>query len=103
MRRSLLMVAFFLSGASGLIFQTIWVRALTRYLGATTPALATVLGVFMAGLALGSVLGGRLADRTHDPLRYYALFEVGIAALGLLASFGMIAWAGDLYVALHRA
>jgi spermidine synthase len=103
MNRRLLMLAFFLSGASGLIFQTVWVRSLTRYLGATTPALATVLGVFMAGLALGSTLGGRLADRTRHPLRLYALLEVGIAALGLLATFGIMAWAGDLYVALHRA
>src|SRR5437763_3310670 len=103
MRRSWLMAAFFLSGASGLIFQTVWVRSLTRYLGATTPALATVLGVFMAGLALGSALGGRLADRTRRPLRYYGLLEIGIATLGLLASFGILAWAGDLYVALHRS
>src|SRR5262245_39080793 len=103
MNRPLLMLAFFLSGASGLIFQTVWVRSLTRYLGATTPALATVLGVFMAGLALGSALGGRLADRTRHPLRFYALLEVGIAALGLLASFGIMAWAGELYVALHRS
>src|SRR5262249_39638841 len=98
----ILMVAFFLSGASGLIFQTVWVRMLTRYLGATTPAMATVLGVFMGGLALGSALGGRLADRVRRPPLVYAGLEVGIAALGLLASFGIIAWAGELYVGLHR-
>jgi spermidine synthase len=103
MNRPLLMLAFFLSGASGLIFQTVWVRALTRYLGATTPALATVLGVFMAGLALGSALGGRIADRTRYPMRIYAVLEVGIAALGLLATFVIMAWVGGLYVALHQA
>ncbi len=103
MSRPLLMLAFFLSGASGLVFQTVWVRALTRYLGATTPALATVLGVFMAGLAIGSVLGGRLADRVRRPLRTYALVELGVAVAGLLAFYAILTRIGDLYVTLGRA
>lgn len=102
MSRPLIMLAFFLSGASGLVFQTVWVRSLTRYLGATTPAVATVLGVFMAGLAIGSVLGGRLADRLRRPLRAYAIIEVGVAFAGLLAFYAVLTRVGDLYVTLGR-
>nr|MBC8363146.1 hypothetical protein [Candidatus Desulfatibia profunda] len=43
---------------SGLIYQIVWVRMLTRYLGSTTSATATVLGVFMGGLAVGAYCGG---------------------------------------------
>jgi spermidine synthase len=88
--KPLLFLAFFLSGCSGLIYQTVWVRMLTRYLGATTHATATVLVVFMAGLALGSFLGGRFADRTRRFLLGYGLLELGIGAAALVASFAVI-------------
>lgn len=96
--RFCLYAAFLLSGASSLIYQTVWVRMLTRYLGSTTYALATVLGVFMAGLALGSYLAGRWVDRSRQPLRWYAILEVAIAGLALVVSFLVIAWSGPIYL-----
>lgn len=98
----LLFLAFFLSGASGLAYQTVWVRMLTRYLGATTHATATVLGVFLGGLALGSFLAGRRADRIRRLLTAYALLEVAIAVVGLLASFVIVRHLGDVYVQSYR-
>jgi spermidine synthase len=98
-----LLLAFFLSGGSGLIYETVWVRMLTRYVGATTYATSTVLAVFMAGLALGSYLGGRVADRTRRPLRTYAVLEVATAIAGLLCSFALIGGLGGLYVAVSEA
>lgn len=100
--RVFLFVAFFLSGCSGLIYQMVWVRMLTRYVGATTYATATVLTVFMAGLALGSYLGGRYADRAARPLRGYALLELAIAAAGLLSSFAIIQGLGSYYVSVNQ-
>jgi spermidine synthase len=78
---------FFLSGISGLMYQVVWLRMLTRILGSTTYATSTVLAAFMAGLALGSLLAGRFVDRVRWPLRWYALVELGIglAALATLA------------------
>jgi spermidine synthase len=99
--RRALSLAFFLSGCSGLIYQTVWVRMLTRYLGATTYATATVLTVFMAGLALGSYLGGRYADRTRRPLIGYLLLEIAIAASGLLASFVLIQGLSTYYLEFY--
>lgn len=93
--------AFFLSGCSGLIYQTVWVRMLTRYLGATTHATATVLVVFMAGLALGAYLSGRIADRVRRPLLTYSLLELAIGALGLIASFIVIEGVGAVYVQMY--
>jgi spermidine synthase len=74
---------FFLSGLSGLCFEVVWTRALERVFGASSLAVSSVLTVYMAGLALGSYWGGRLADRVKRPVRAYALCEAGIAALGL--------------------
>lgn len=99
--KPLLFLAFFLSGASGLIYQTVWVRMLTRYLGATTHATATVLVVFMAGLALGSFLAARFADRLRRPLALYCWLELAIGALGLLASFAVIKGVGEFYVRMY--
>jgi predicted membrane-bound spermidine synthase len=54
---------FFFSGAAGLVYQVVWTRMLTQIFGNTTYAIATVLSAFMAGLAIGSYLFGKIADR----------------------------------------
>src|SRR5579871_341041 len=74
----LLYFIFFLSGASGLVYEVIWVRLTGLVFGNTAHALATVLGAFMAGLALGSWQLGQAADRVDRPLRTYGLLEIGI-------------------------
>ncbi|MSP61100.1 MAG: hypothetical protein EXR72_12295 [Myxococcales bacterium] len=79
----LVFLCFFLSGASGLVFEMVWTRELTLVFGSTTLAMATVLSVFMGGLALGSLLAGRWVDRLRDPLRAYALAEVVVGLYAL--------------------
>lgn len=75
------------SGFCSLVYQTMWLRELRAVFGASTPATAAVLAVFMAGLGAGGwVLGGR-AERSHAPLRLYALLEVGIAVSAALSPF----------------
>ena len=98
----MLFFAFFLSGMSGLIFQTVWVRMLTRYLGSTTAATATVLCVFMGGLALGAFTGGKFADKYKKPLMAYVILEIGIAATALLASFTFISIFGQIYLSIYE-
>jgi spermidine synthase len=76
-------VAFFLSGASSLVFQTLWSRQLSHVFGSSSLAVSSVVSVFMAGLGLGAFWFGRRADRVRDPLLLYAAAEflVGCAAL----------------------
>ncbi|HJZ85844.1 MAG TPA: fused MFS/spermidine synthase [Polyangia bacterium] len=83
--RAAVLAAFFLSGASSLLFESLWTRELTLVFGSTTLAISTVLATFMGGLGLGSFLAGRRADRLRDPLRVYALVEgsVGLYALAV--------------------
>lgn len=83
-RRAILLV-FALSGASGLIYELVWMRRLTLIFGSTTLATSTVLAAFMGGLALGSYLFGRFADRSPETALFtYGLLEVAIALLAVL-------------------
>ena len=59
---------FFISGISGLIYETVWFRMLIRVFGTTLEATSTVLAVFMGGLALGAVLAGKKADGLKNPI-----------------------------------
>jgi spermidine synthase len=76
--KSALYAIFFLSGATGLVYEVIWVRLTGLVFGNTSQAISTVLGAFMAGLALGSWKLGQKADRVDNPLRLYGLLEIGI-------------------------
>lgn len=88
----LIYLLFFLSGISGLIYQTVWLRILIRTLGVTVYATSTILAAFMAGLALGSYFFGKYADRSGRLLRLYATLElgIGISAIVILFVFGQL-------------
>jgi spermidine synthase len=78
---------FFLSGLSALIYEVSWLRVLALTFGNTTEATTCVLSVFLAGLALGSWLGGKLADRPgQELLLFYGKLELLIAVLAPLIS-----------------
>jgi spermidine synthase len=90
-------VLYVTSGMAALILEVTWSRLLTLQFGHTTGASSTVLAAFMGGLAVGSGLGGRLAER-HDrrgALRLYAVLEL-IIAVSALALPLLIAAAGPL-------
>lgn len=80
---------FFLSGASALIYEIVWIRRLGLTLGHTVLAISTVVTVFMLGLALGGLYGGRWADRLElERLpRDYARLELAIGLWGGLSLF----------------
>lgn len=75
-----ILILFFASGAAGLVYQVVWTRMLTLVFGASVLAVSTVLTVFMAGLAAGSFVFGRRADRPGENLlRLYGRLELGVA------------------------
>jgi spermidine synthase len=80
----LLPVVFFLSGATSLVYQSVWGRELHLVFGTSQFAIATVLAAFMTGLAAGGWIGGRLSDRVERPLRAYGLLEAGVGAYALI-------------------
>src|SRR5512140_1277368 len=86
---------FFLSGFTGLVYEVVWAKYLALLLGSTAYAQVGVLAVFMGGLALGSAVWGRAADRTRHALRLYGFLEIGVGvSAGLFAcGFGALSHA----------
>ncbi|MEE9258273.1 MAG: fused MFS/spermidine synthase, partial [Nitrospinaceae bacterium] len=94
--RTWVFLFFFISGATGLIYEVVWTRLLTLVMGNTHYSIATVLTVFMGGLALGSYCGGRWIDRYGNPLALYAILEGAIGVYCLLIPH-LIDWAYPLF------
>jgi len=80
---SLLCAVFFVSGASALIFETLWFHQATLAFGSSVWASSLVLSGFMGGLALGSVTAVWKGDRLGPPVRTYAVLEAVIAVSGV--------------------
>src|SRR6058998_3628235 len=82
-----LWIFFFLSGATGLLYEIVWMRQLILVFGSTTHAVSAVLSAFMLGLALGSFGFGRAADCGVNLVRLYGLLEIGVGLYALVAPF----------------
>jgi spermidine synthase len=101
-RRRPVFVLFFLSGIAGLVYQVLWLRRLSLIFGVTAYAASTVLAAFMAGLAIGSLLSGRLLRRGVDPLKAFGIAEI-LVGVTAFASPMLLEAATAFYLALHRA
>jgi spermidine synthase len=76
---SVLLALFFAAGCAGLVYELLWVRELALIFGNTAQAAATTLAVFFFGTSVGQLTAGRLAARARNPVRLYALLELGVA------------------------
>jgi spermidine synthase len=72
------------SGAAALIYEIVWFQLLELAIGSTAVSLAVVLGAFMGGTCLGSLILPRFISTRRNPLRVYAAIEIGIGVCGLL-------------------
>ena len=93
----LILLLFFFSGVTALIYEVIWSDYLTLLFGSTIQAQTVVLAVFMGGLALGNKIFGRYADQTRRPLVVYGCLEVLIGAYAFCFSF-LYKFATDAFV-----
>ncbi len=81
--RALLIAVFVLSGAAGLIYESIWARYLGLFVGHSAYAQLIVLAVFLGGMAAGAAATARWADRISRPLWWYAITEAVVGVIGL--------------------
>lgn len=95
-------VLFVVSGSVGLVYEVAWKHVFSTVFGNTTYAVSVVISVFMAGLAAGSYVLGRLADRARRYLLIYALLQVGIGLSALGVPYAL-QWAEGLYGVVFRA
>src|ERR671920_1909817 len=74
-----LLLLFVGSGCAALIYEVVWLQLLQLSIGSSAVSVAILLGIFMGGMCLGSVLLPKYIDPRHHPLRVYAFLELGIA------------------------
>ena len=79
----LLLLLSFASGCAALIYEIVWFQLLQLVIGSTAVSLGVLLGTYMGGMCLGSLLLLRLFSRRWNPLRVFASLEAGIGLMGL--------------------
>ena len=79
-----LYLLFVLSGAAGLIYESIWTRYLGLFVGHDAYAQIIVLVIFLGGMSAGAMVVSRFSERLRDPLRGYALIELAVGLIGLV-------------------
>jgi spermidine synthase len=78
---------FFVSGFAALLYQVIWQRLLVIFSGADIYSITIIVGAFMAGLGIGNLAGGHIADRltVRASLWLFVGAELAVGAFGLLS------------------
>ena len=102
-----LLLLFIGSGCAALIYEVVWFQLLELVIGSSAVSIGVLLGTFMGGMCLGSLLLPRIAPPDAHPLRLYAYLELGIGLVGLVVLVAMpliggayTAWAGSGVVGL---
>ena len=77
---------FFLSGFPALLYQIVWQRALFTIYGVNVESVTIIVTVFMLGLGLGSLAGGKLSTRKGlHLLLAFGLIELGVGVYGAMS------------------
>ncbi len=97
----LVLILFIGSGCSALIYEIVWFQLLQLVIGSSAVSLGVLLGTYMGGMCLGSIILPRIVSSRRHPLRVYALLELGIGIIGVAVLFG-IPYINRIYVA-HAA
>src|ERR1044071_472958 len=79
-----LLVLFVGSGCAALVYEVVWFQLLQLSIGSSAVSLGVLLGVYMGGMCLGSLLPPRSLSRRLHPLKVYAAIEIGIGIFGIL-------------------
>lgn len=95
----------FLSGCVSMLYELVWIRLLALVMGSSTYSFSIMLFTFIAGIAFGASFVSLLSNRVHDPLRWFALAELGVCvSLAAMIPFyeRLPYWFNVLAAALER-
>ena len=87
-----LVILFFFSGFSALIYQIVWQRMLFTFFGVNIESVTIIVIIFMLGLGVGAIVGGFVSKifRVYLPL-IFVIIECGIGVFGAFSGM-MIDW-----------
>src|SRR5471030_2294722 len=80
-----LLLLFVGSGCAALIYEVVWFQLLQLVIGSSAISLGVLLGTYMGGMCLGSLLLPRYIRTSRHPLRVYSAIELGIGICAILA------------------
>jgi len=101
----IVLVAFLMTGLAALAAEVLWTRVLTLVVGTTVYAIATMLTTFLLGLAVGSAVFARIAQRTRHPGRIFGclVVAIGLTVFGSMVLFGRLPyWYMSLYETMPK-
>lgn len=75
-----------LSGATAMVLEVLWTRAVGVVIGASTYAFTLILVTFLVGLAVGAAAVSRVVGRLRDPVLRLGQVELTAGLLSLLAA-----------------
>ena len=84
-----LLVLFAASGCAALIYEIVWLQLLQLVIGSNAWSIAVLLGTWMGGMCIGSLLLPRLIPSTRNALRVYAFLELATGICGIMVLFGL--------------
>src|SRR6478672_5734977 len=85
----LVLILFVGSGCAALIYVIVWLQMLQLVIGSTAISLGVLLGTFMGGMCLGSLLLPRLISTSRHPIRVYAALELSIGIIAVVILYAM--------------
>ncbi|HEV8395634.1 MAG TPA: fused MFS/spermidine synthase [Vicinamibacterales bacterium] len=94
-----LLLLFVGSGCAALVYEVVWFQLLQLSIGSSAVSLGVLLGVYMGGMCLGSLLLPRYLSPATHPLRVYALLELGIGLFGVVVLYA-VPLIGSWYTAI---
>lgn len=79
-----LLLLFVGSGCAALIYEVVWFQLLQLAIGSSAVSLGVLLGTYMGGMCIGSLLLSKYVSFRQHPLRVFAKIECGIGVFAIL-------------------
>ena len=99
--RNLVLGAFAVSGATAMVCQVLWNRALAIVIGSSVYSFTLILLAFLVGLASGAALLGPISTRSRHPVVWLGSVHLAVGAT-VLASYEVIDKLPGTFLALLR-
>lgn len=85
-----------------MVYQILWIREYALFFGVHIHSLGTVLAAFMSGLALGSYVFGRIADKYYNrTVLFFFIIQFALGLFAILFSFFLTGLV-DVFVLIAR-
>lgn len=98
-------IIVFICSFSVMVIELVAARILAPYIGVSLYTWTTIIGVILAGIALGNYLGGKIADRSPSPLVLAIIILLGslltVVILPLTELVGSATWFDKLPIMLN--